>query len=54
MRVLTLDEKITLKGKLARYNVSADLLVAMNMADALYFWERCCGSSITKYPKYKG
>ncbi len=47
MRALTLDEKISLKGQLARYNVAASVLIRLTTASALWFWNRCCAAPIT-------
>ena len=52
MRTLTLDEKITLKGKLARHGVLAAHLAVLDTASAVWFWGRCAGTSIARYAQW--
>lgn len=46
MRALSLDEKITIKGKLARKGLH---LPELTMEDALFYWSRCFGYKSIKY-----
>jgi hypothetical protein len=52
MRPLTLNEKITLKGILAKFGTPAGILARLLMEDAVYFFGRCTGQSIIHYPKW--
>ena len=45
----TLDEKITIKGRLAKFGLA---LPAMDMEDALRLYPRCYGTSVSNYPKH--
>ena len=49
MRVLTLDEKITIKGILRKQGVPGDALIRLDTKQALYWWGRVCPGSIAKY-----
>ena len=51
MRQLTLNEKITIKGKLAFYGL---ILPRLDMAELIRRWYKITGTSISKYPKFKG
>lgn len=53
MRNLTLDEKISIKGKLARKGVVPSVLVQLDMAAALHFHWVCYGrpASMHSTPK---
>ena len=51
MRALSLNEKITLKGKFAFYGLA---LPRLNMVQASFLWPRVAGKSITQYPIYRG
>jgi len=54
MRKLTLDEKITLKGLLARKpGFSGPTVAKAGMRDILFWWRWCYGSSITDYAKIR-
>jgi hypothetical protein len=46
MRSLTLNEKISIKGKLARKGI---ILPKLTMEQAVFLWERCYGISIKYY-----
>jgi len=48
MRDLTLDEKITIKGKLRKKGV---VIPKLTMAEALFLWKICYGFSIAFYYK---
>jgi len=48
MRDLTLNEKISIKGELAKHGLFLPLLT---MRDALHFWRMCFGRSIAQYSK---
>lgn len=50
---LSIDEKITIKGKLARYGVSAPSLVRLNLDCAKYLLWKCAHISILDYAKLK-
>lgn len=50
---LTIDEKITIKGKLARYGVTRASLVRLNLGCAIYLLWRCAHISIRDYAKLK-
>jgi hypothetical protein len=50
MRNLTLDEKITLKGKLAKKGL---ILPRLNTAAVVFYWYRCYGTSIIHYYKIR-
>ena len=54
MRKLTLNEKITLKGKLSHFKVPAKTLVRLDMETAVYLFGVCTRWGITDYAKYKG
>jgi hypothetical protein len=43
MRILTLHEKITVKGELARYRVPARHLLTLTTSAALELYWRCTG-----------
>lgn len=49
MRALTLDEKISIKGKLARKGLR---LPELTMEQALFFWNICYGRSIKYFYLY--
>jgi hypothetical protein len=49
MRALTLDEKISLKGILARYGVPPGALATLTTATALYYWHKISGKSIAQW-----
>lgn len=51
MRELTLNEKITLKGKLEIRVIGP--LPRLDMRDALHFWSYCLGTSIAEYAKVR-
>ena len=52
MRALTLDEKITIKGLLARKpGFSGPLLAKAGMREMLHYWRMCYGKSIALYYK---
>jgi hypothetical protein len=48
MRDLTLDEKITIKGKLSKKGV---IVPKLTMATAVFLWGACYGFSIAFYYK---
>jgi hypothetical protein len=52
-KALTIDEKITIKGKLARYGVPACTLVRLNLDCAKYMLWKCAHISIADYAKLK-
>lgn len=52
MRQLTLNEKISIKGTLQRYGVPKKILLNLDMENAVWFWYRCTGNTITKYYLY--
>ena len=47
MRNLTLDEKISIKGKLVRKGVTG--IPALTMENAVFYWNRCYGTSLSRY-----
>lgn len=49
MRQLSLDEKISIKGKLARKSVPPSFLARLAMKDALWFFYRCYGCSVANW-----
>lgn len=49
MRQLSLDEKISIKGKLARKGVLPSFLVVLTTKDAVWFFYRCFGISIANW-----
>lgn len=49
MRNLTIDEKITLKGILHRYNIMR--IPKLTMRQAIHYWNYISGKSIAYYPK---
>ena len=49
-RKLTLNEKISIKGKLARKGLC---LPKLTMSAAVFYWYRCYGTSIKYYYLYK-
>lgn len=51
MRTMSLDEKITIKGKLARIGVLPPLLVRLEMKQAVFSWSICFRCSIADYAK---
>jgi len=50
MRNLTLDEKITIKGKLAKKGL---ILPRLDTAAVVFYWYRCYGTSIIHYYKIR-
>jgi len=51
MRTLTLDEKITLKERLARQGVLPSILVRLDMRELCFLWPRCFAAPIKDYAK---
>ncbi len=49
---MTLDQKITLKGILRRYDVPACHLINATAKDMCYWFGQCCGYDIRKRYKY--
>ena len=52
MRNLTLNEKITIRGILARKNRGLELGPRFSMKDAVWFFPMAYGVSVGKYGKY--
>lgn len=52
MRELTLDEKISIKGTLNRYMVPSSILVRLNTEEAVWFFGRCTGRSVSNFALY--
>jgi hypothetical protein len=48
-RILTLDEKISIKGKLARKGLC---LPKLTLDEAVHFWTICYGTSVAYYYKF--
>ena len=46
MRQLSLNEKISIKGKLERFGIPPKTMVALDMGSALFLWNRCHRHSI--------
>ena len=49
MRQLTLDEKISIKGKLERFRILPRTMVTLDMGSALFLWNRCHRRSIARW-----
>lgn len=49
MRLLSLDEKISIKGRLAKKGVLASYLARLTMKEALWFFYRCYGCSVANW-----
>ena len=53
MKLLSLNEKITIKGLLVRQGVPVSNLIKFKYRrDVLFFWNRVYGKPITSYAKY--
>lgn len=53
MRQLTLDDKITIRGLLARMGVSGPLVVKAELKELIHCWNMCYRRSITAYHRYQ-
>jgi len=53
MRQLTLDDKITIRGLLARMGVSGPLVVEAELKEIIHYWNMCYRRSITAYHRYQ-
>lgn len=49
MRTLTLDQKISIKGELARYGVLASILLELDLASALGLYWANVGKPLATY-----
>ena len=52
-RELSLNEKISIKGILSKFPISAEKLAKLDMKTALFYWGICCRKSIAEYYLYK-
>lgn len=53
MRQLTLNEKITIRGLLARMGVRGPLVVKAELKELIHYWNMCYRRSITAYHRYQ-